>query len=423
MDTEVLHRAIDELAGQDLSELCDAEVHELTIGLARAGGRLDGVLFSALDVWDARGIWSDDGSKSPAARLAREANWSQREASMAIRRARNLRRLPATAAAVTAGDLSAEFVDLVHRASQVDLDVPFSECETAIVDGCVEAGYAESKDAIGRWIDAVDPDAADERARKRLERRGISAATTIDGMVHVNGLLTAVGGQIWLAELRRLESKLYADDVESGNVRTAHQRRGDALEEMARRSAGLDAAEAAAGKPARIVVSVVMGPEPFAQLCELASGTPVTPGELVPFLDQLDVERIIFGSTDRVLSVSHRRSFPAAVRRAIEIRDRRCTHPSGCDEPAVWCDTDHVVEHASGGETSETNGRLLCMTHNRNRVLRDRAPAPGTPRTRRPPPGWTFPVPSSCPDRRNSATGRPSGDRGDGDGGDDPDHS
>jgi hypothetical protein len=151
MDTGVLHRAIDELAGQDLSELCDAEVHELTIGLARAGGRIDGVLFSALDIWDARGIWSDDGSKSPAARLAREANWSPREASMAIRRARNLRRLPATAAAVTAGDLSAEFVDLVHRASQVDLDVPFGECETAIVEGCVEAGYAESKDAIGRW--------------------------------------------------------------------------------------------------------------------------------------------------------------------------------------------------------------------------------------------------------------------------------
>jgi hypothetical protein len=165
-----------------------------------------------------------------------------------------------------------------------------------------------------------------------------------------------------------------------------------------------------------------MGPEPFAQLCELASGTPVTPGEIVPFLDQLDVERIIFGSADRVLSVSHRRSFPAAVRRAIEIRDRRCTHPSGCDEPAVWCDTDHVVGHTGGGETSEANGRLLCMTHNRNRVLRDRAPAPGTPRTRRRPPGWTFPTPNLCPLRRATLTPRDRcGDRSDDDGDSDGD--
>ena len=38
-----------------------------------------------------------------------------------------------------------------------------------------------------------------------------------------------------------------------------------------------------------------------------------------------------------------RRFFRGALRRAIEVRDRRCTHPSGCDVPAERCDIDHIV--------------------------------------------------------------------------------
>jgi hypothetical protein len=389
MEADLLHRSLDELAAQDLSTLCDAEIHELTMGLARAKCRVEGVLMAALDVWDARQIWSDDGSKSPAARLAREANWSKAAASTAIRRARALRRLPVTAAAVTAGTMGAEFVDLVDHASKVELTVPFSVCEPAIVDGCIRTGYAESKDAINRWVDAADPESAEERARKRFERRGLSAAGTIDGLVHLNGLAT-------------------------GRVRTAGQRRADARVEIARRSAALDTAETAAGKPARIVLSVVIGLNTFEHLCELADGTPMTPGDLVPHLHRTDIERIVFDTPDRVMSISHRRAFPAAVRRAVELRDRRCAHPSGCDDPADWCDIDHVEEHSRGGETSEANARALCRTHNRNHALRNRAPASGAPRTTRPPRGWIPHTPNLGPSAHT-------GDRTSGDTDGDPD--
>lgn len=412
MDAEALHRSIDDLAAQDLSTLCDAEIHELTMGLARARCRVDGVLMAALDVWDARQIWSSDGSKSAAARLSREANWSKATASMAIRRARALRRLPATAAAVTDGDLAAEFVDLVDRAAEVELTVPFSVCEPAIVDGCIRTGYTESRDAINRWIDASDPADADARARKRLERRGLTAGDTIDGLVHLNGLIDAVGGQEWLAELRRLESARYLDDRASGRVRTAPQRRADALVEMARRSAAVTEP----GKPARIVLTVVVGLNTVEHLCELAAGSPLSPTELVPHLGRCDIERMVFDGPDRVMSVSRRRSFPSAVRRAVELRDRRCTHRSGCDDRAEWCDTDHVHEHADGGETSEANARLLCATHNRNQTLRNRTPPDGTPRTSRPPRGWV-------PDTPNLPPTTSVGDRSSGENGGDDDES
>jgi hypothetical protein len=383
MDIGVLHEVLDGVATEELSGLCDTEIHELAIGLGQARNRIDGVLLAALGVWDQRGIWSDDGSKSAAARFAREVNWSKHTAAVAVHRARALRHLPATASAVSSGALSAEFIDIIDKASKVPLTVPFEICEPAILEGCVEVGYREARDAINRWIDRSDPDGAEARARDLLNQRGIGAAETIDGVVHLNGILPRVGGHEWLNELNRLENILYRHDKASGTIRTARQRRADALVEMAHRSA-----DTQAGQPARVSLSVVLGLNTFEHLCELAEGTPLAPGELVPVLHRADVERIVFDSPDRVLTVSRQRAFPAAIRRALLLRDRRCTHPSGCDTPAPWCDTDHRTEHHKGGLTSEANGRLLCETHNRNHDLRDLAPALGTPRTKPPPRGW-----------------------------------
>ena len=71
-------------------------------------------------------------------------------------------------------------------------------------------------------------------------------------------------------------------------------------------------------------------------MCRLASGTVVTPGSLVPWLRDADLERIVFDGPDRVLSVSRRREFTGALRRAIEVRDRECGHDL-CDRPASEC--------------------------------------------------------------------------------------
>jgi hypothetical protein len=45
------------------------------------------------------------------------------------------------------------------------------------------------------------------------------------------------------------------------------------------------------------------------------------------------------------------------LRRAIEVRDRHCQHPSGCDVPAEECDIDHKVPYSEGGLTTQGNGR------------------------------------------------------------------
>ena len=71
------------------------------------------------------------------------------------------------------------------------------------------------------------------------------------------------------------------------------------------------------------------------------------------------------GASRRVVDLGRRsRFFTGALRRAIQLRDRHCTHP-GCDTPADDCDVDHRVPYAKGGRTDQSNGGLKCPHHNR----------------------------------------------------------
>lgn len=55
---------------------------------------------------------------------------------------------------------------------------------------------------------------------------------------------------------------------------------------------------------------------------------------------------------------------PAAMRRLIESRDRRCCF-TGCRRPVRHCDVDHSVPFHRGGPTCPCNLALLCRRHHR----------------------------------------------------------
>ncbi|MGH9211053.1 MAG: HNH endonuclease [Acidimicrobiales bacterium] len=117
-------------------------------------------------------------------------------------------------------------------------------------------------------------------------------------------------------------------------------------------------------KPPRPLVTVHVGAGTIERMCELASGTVIAPGLLVPHLGHADVERIIYGPGKRVIELSKRaRFFSGGLRRAIELRDRWCFHPT-CDVPAERCQIDHGKPVSRGGETTQANGRSACDIHN-----------------------------------------------------------
>jgi hypothetical protein len=189
-------------------------------------------------------------------------------------------------------------------------------------------------------------------------------------------VLDPVSGTIVSNELKRLEQALFDADWAEATERLGHepttsdlgrtpaQRRADALVEMAIRSRTAPAG----GKRPEPVFTVLVGWETLkGRICELANGTMVAPGALVPWLDEARLERIVFDAKGRPIDVGvSQRLFTGATRRAIEVRDRECTHPT-CDVPSEDCQADHIVPWSMGGPTTVDNGRMACGFHNRER--------------------------------------------------------
>ncbi len=122
------------------------------------------------------------------------------------------------------------------------------------------------------------------------------------------------------------------------------------------------------GRRPRPLFSVLVGYETFAgPTLELFNRTVITPGTAGEWLEEADVERVVFDGPSRVVDVGvQRRFYRGALRRAIEIRDRTCFHPT-CDETPQRPQVDHVHEASRGGVTTQANGRLGCGFHNRRR--------------------------------------------------------
>ena len=387
---EALTEAIDELLTVDPADLENDELHDVVVGLQRQSHRLAAARAALVGVWERRRLWAADGSRSAGHRLAREASMSVKAAKREVSRATALRSMPRTTAAVAAGELSPEHIDLLADANSGTRAALFESHEPTLVEQAKLLRFADCYKMIEYWKQRADAAATEDEDDRRHEARTASAAETIDGMVDLRALLDPVGGATFLSELNRLMEQLRLQDKASGTVRSAAQRRADALVEMAKRSR--TAREG--GLRPRPLLTILVGEDTLKHVCELANGTVIAPGQIVPLLADADLERVVFDGPDRVISVSKKRTFTGALRRAIEVRDRRCQHPSGCDEPASRCDVDHIQPYADGGATSQENGRLGCWPHNRHDHLRNARP---------PDPSDTEPSPSDLDDDESHA--------------------
>ena len=372
-----LVEAIDSLQAVDPRELTDAELHELVIAVQRQRHRLAAVAATAISSWDQRMVWADNGARSAAVRLANETSASPSSTNVEVRRARKLRSMPATVAALRSGDISPDHVDLLARANQPWRDASFADHEASLVEQCEALRFHDARRLVDYWCARADAVADEDRATRQRESAHLNASPTLDGTVVVNGVLDPIGGTIVIDELTRLERELYLTDQRDGVTRTASQRRSAALVEMATRSATAPAD----GRRPRPLFTILAGDETLSHLCELGSGTVIAPGQLVDWMGDADLETVLFDGPSTVISVSHRRTFTGALRRAVQVRDRHCQHTSGCDVPADQCDVDHIVPHSLDGPTSQFNGKLECTPHNRDSARHDHGGSPRPPRS------------------------------------------
>ena len=373
---DVLDRAaavLAELREVDLDGVDDASLSDAVLAMQRLRGGLEAAEARVLSRWDAQGCWRASGAKTGAAWLA----WQQRVpiqvARQRLRHARALRTLPAVEEAWAAGDIDRAHVTTLLGIRTARTPRPSTPTTSGSRISPVTTGSSTSsgratagswwstptapsraptttappgsstcpRASAGMWFGRRHP-----RPRVRRHRRHHPAHDRARALRH---------------RLGRSQGPARPRTHRADLQRTPAQRRADALVEMATRAR---TAPPGGRRPAPLF-TVVVGLETLqGPILELFNRTVLTPGTAAAHLTEADVERVVFDGPSRVLDVgAQRRFFPGALRRAIEIRDRTCFHPS-CDEVPQRPEIDHIHEAAKGGETTQDNGRGGCGFHN-----------------------------------------------------------
>jgi Domain of unknown function (DUF222)/HNH endonuclease len=398
-----LAAVVQELGTLDLDALPDGEAAQRVLVLRRLLDRLEGHWLRELAAVDGRGAAGADlgvQAASTAGWLRGRLRAGHRQASGWVRTARALFRGPlgGTARALAAGDIACSHA-AVLAAGTADLPpATAAEAEPVLLATARRLDPPTLRKVVTHLHDVADPDAADARAERQHQRRGLWLSTTLAGMVAIDGLLEAEAGEILLAALDPLARPASAEDDRGGS-----QRRADALAELARRSLEGGRLPHTGGVRPQVTVTVDLasllghpgtpgaeggwvGPLPAETARRLACDAALTrvlvtrhhrdgdddhaesdPGDLTarlhaamallpPALGGPVTQPLEVGRATRVVS--------PAQRTALTVRDGGCRYP-GCDRPPAWCEAHHLRHWLHGGPTDVGNLVLLCRAHHR----------------------------------------------------------
>lgn len=371
--------AVEALGACDPSEVSGGDDVVL---LEQLAGRLEAIVARAVDRFSAEGTYADDGAASATAWLSIRTRRPTKEIKAQLRLARLLQALPAMADGVLSGRVGTAQLRCAGRLLSPRTEAAVRDAEEFLAEQAEVRTYREYEHVVAYLGQHLDPDGCEAAAEERRARRDVWLEPSFEGTYLGRIQLDPIAGAIVANELERLADVAYAEDVAEATARlgrapdpgdldrTPFQRRADALVEMARRSAAVDDE---ARLPAPLVSVLVDFPTLSGRICELANGTVVTPGSLLPYLDKALIERAVWKGPTRVEVGAKTRLFTGATRRAIELRDRVCQHPY-CEIPLERCQVDHIIPASEHGPTTQENGRLLCGFHNRLRVRRPDLP-------------------------------------------------
>lgn len=360
-------------------ELAHDSLTGLVVALRRAQARLESAVLTAVGEVDARGSHVHDGALTPGAWLRMVARVTPHEASATVRTARVLRSgvLPATAAALSAGEISAAHAQVIGKAVG---DAPAGAAALIEPEALAAARTADLRAVAGvmrAFQHALDPDGAEEAAVRRYQRRGLTLAPTLDGSVAISGLADEVSGSVIATALDA------ASPVATGDRRSPAQRRLDAFADISRwyLDSGHPPRTGGGGHP-HVVVTVdahtagLRETTPDSPDSPDSPGSPGSPGATLSWVGHItgatarrvacdaEVTTVRIGPDGEVTDTrTDRRYFTPAQRRAIIARDGdRCFWP-WCDRPSDWSDGHHLQPWAHDGPTTVANGALPCPGH------------------------------------------------------------
>lgn len=339
---------IEEL-GDEIATLA-AHVHAATHRLLGLIAEFDGL----------RG-WEQGGFRSCAHWLAFRTGIDLGAAREKVRAARALGSLPETSAAMARGELSFAKVRALTR-------VATAENETQLLE-LARSGTAAQLERVVRGWKVLGREDEAVAERRRHASRSLSVFPDGDGMYLVRGRLDP---EVAALLMRAVEAAADSQFRSAPTDSTPEQRRADAVGLLAERAlaagfadrdAPVSGSRAERYQVVLHVEAVTLDERAEPGRAELDDGTRVSAETCRRLSCDAAVVTVAHAADGPVLDVGRRRrTVPAAIRRALETRDRGCRFP-GCG--SRFCDAHHIRHWADGGGTSLGNTILLCPHHHR----------------------------------------------------------
>jgi hypothetical protein len=275
--------------------------------------------------------------------------------------ARALDDMPAVRDALGSGEVSASAVRVLVDARETH-PMAFGAAEPLLVKAARSLPVRQLQSTVAHWSAKVDARAASDRAKRLRRRRRLRICPVISGMVRVEGELDPETGQTVMTALRAVVDA--GRRSSAGEPRTPDQCRADALGEICRQHLDRSDRPVVAGERPHVVLTVDLDSLKTGRGSGGLEEAGLVPAEVARKLScDSSVSRVVVSGRSEPLDVGRRTPVvPAALRRAVVVRDARCRFP-GCDRPPPWCDAHHVRHWADGGETKLANLILLCRPH------------------------------------------------------------
>jgi hypothetical protein len=361
-----LRSALEELQAEDLAQVGSEQLEDDLVELERAARMMQAERLRRLAEVDSRGAFRRDGYLSISGWVASRLHIGSQAATGEVRMARALRDMPLTRAALGSGDVSGQAARLLVRAKESH-PTEFVDDESVLLEGAQQLRVRDLYRALEHWGQAIDPVGAAEEDELRFQRRFLHVSPTLYGMVRVDGELDPETGHCVMTALHAVQDA----DLRAGSSpdsRSPAQRRADALVELCSQWLGSSERPKVAGE--RPHMTVVVDVDALAGASdarsELEGGQPLHPETARRLACDAAITRVMTSGRSEPVDVGRRTPIvPHTIRRALVVRDRRCTFPA-CERPPEWCDAHHVKHWADGGQTALSNLILLCRQHHRS---------------------------------------------------------
>jgi Domain of unknown function (DUF222) len=285
-------------------------------------------------------------------------------------------RLDLTRAALAAGDLSRAHAQVIVRVMDAlpsGLGAETLErAERQMVAWCRQFDAQEVARLGRRLWEVIDPEGADVQEGKKLEKqereakrhRHLTFVTDGFGQHCLRGQFDAESAATIAAALDPLAKPL-PSTADGLDPRSPGQRYADALVELCRRQLATGDLPVRGGEKPQIVLTMSLDDlQGKVGSGLLDSGEWLSPATVRKLACDAQVIPAVLGTEGQPLDLGRSaRTFTAAQRRALGLRDGNgCAFP-GCDRPLAWCDGHHIRHWIDGGLTDLDNGVLLCCYH------------------------------------------------------------